>query len=207
MTAPATLPPDLHAVLKSQDAAPSQLSRLAALRALCEQASECLALALVGSFAQGKGDRLSDLDLAAFVKDGCEAEFLNKARRILDSEPILYQYGKLRLGEVAFHKYVYLDASSCEFHSFNENAAFELRPPFVAVWNPVGFLERLVVSEPPPRHEDFKPYPHGDDGLIWELYDCIKWLRRGRTSLAKDYLRKLAVAMESGNDQREPGAV
>jgi len=57
-------------------------------------------------------------------------------------------------------------------------------------------LQSLVVAEPPPRHEDFTPYPHGDVGLVWELYDCIKWLLRGRHQLAKDYLRKLVAAMD-----------
>jgi hypothetical protein len=207
MTTPAPLHPDLRATLETQGAAPSQLPRLAALRSLCEQSDECLALVLVGSFAQGKGDRLSDLDLAAFVKDGHESGFLRKARGILDAEPVLYQYGVSRPGEVAFQKYVYLDASSCEFHSFSEHATFRLRPPYVAVWNPVGYLEKLVVQELPPRHEDFIPYPHGDDGLIWELYDCIKWLRRGRASLAKDYLRKLVLAMNARSGQSDTSAV
>jgi hypothetical protein len=207
MTSPTTLPDDLHATLVTQGAAPSHLPRLAKLRALCEQSSECLALALVGSFAQGKGDRLSDLDLAAFVIDGHESEFLKKAQAILDEEPVLHHYGMVYTGEVAFQKYVYLDASSCEFHAFNEHADFKLRQPFLAVWNPVGHLETIVVQEPPPRHEDFTPYPHGDDGLIWELYDCIKWLRRGRTGLAKDYLRKLVAALDSGSPKGGSGVV
>jgi hypothetical protein len=41
------------------------------------------------------------------------------------------------------------------------------------------------------------PYPHGDDGLIWELVDCIKWLSRGRRPLAKDYLVKLAESIQA----------
>jgi hypothetical protein len=46
-----------------------------------------------------------------------------------------------------------------------------------------------------PTHEDFEPYPHGDDGLIWELVDCIKWIKRGRVELAKSYLRKLGAKL------------
>lgn len=200
MTEPAANIAALLAGLRSQDAAPSHLPRLAALQSLCEQSPRCLGLALVGSFAQGKGDRLSDLDLAAFVKEGGESDFLLEAREILERDPVLHQYGVTRTGDVAFRKYVYLDASSCEFHVFNEFASFRLRPPFWAVWDPTGHLETLVVQEPPPRHEDFKPYPHGDEGLIWELHDCIKWLRRGRTTLAKSYLSGLAAAMNRDNE-------
>ena len=124
-----------------------------------------------------------------------------QAREILERDPVLHQYGMTRTGEVAFRKYIYLDASSCEFHAFNEFASFKLRPPFWALWNPAGHLETRVVQEPPPRHEDFTPYSHGDEGLVWELYDCIKWLCRGRTSLAKTYLSSLAASINSGNGQ------
>jgi len=41
------------------------------------------------------------------------------------------------------------------------------------------------------RHEDFEAYQHGDAGLMWELFDCIKWIKRGRMELAKNYLQKL----------------
>ncbi|MBA3253746.1 MAG: hypothetical protein H0T67_05735 [Burkholderiaceae bacterium] len=57
--------------------------------------------------------------------------------------------------------------------------------------DPSDFLGTLEVEEPPPRHEDFEAYQHGDAGLMWELFDCIKWIKRGRMELAKNYLQKL----------------
>jgi predicted nucleotidyltransferase len=193
----------LLASLSSQGAAASHLPRLAALRVLCEESPECIAVALVGSFAQGRGDRISDLDLAAFVANDSEAEFMDRANEILARDELLNAYGEVRPGEVAFRKYVYLDFSSCEFHAFNMNTPFKLRPPYVAVWDPSDFLASLVVNEPPPRHETFEAFPHGTAGLIWELIDCVKWLQRGREQLAKDYLRKLVAAIDqseqSGN--------
>ncbi len=102
-----------------------------------------------------------------------------------------------------FRKYVYLDFSSCEIHAFGVPTTFKLRRPFVAVWDPGDFLSGLVTDEPPPRHEEFDAYPRGDAGLIWELVDCIKWIRRGRHQLTKDYLRKLVAALDR---QESPGA-
>lgn len=186
----------LTARLISQGAAESHLPRMAALRALCERSPHCLGLALVGSFAQGVGDRISDLDLAAIIADDREAEFLSQADEILGRGEVLNAYGQVRPGQVAFRKYVYLDFASCEFHAFNQRATFKLRRPYLSVWNPQGLLEKLEVDEEPPRHETFEPYPHGDPGLIWELVDCIKWLRRGRTTLAKTYLVNLARALQ-----------
>lgn len=182
--------------LAAQGAAPSLLPRLAGLRALCQASPHCLGLALVGSFAQGRGDRVSDLDLAAVVADGREAELLAQAEPILCSGEVLHSYSRQRTGEVAFRKVVYLDFSSCEFHAFSRRSAFRLRRPYLPVWNPHGLLQTIEIDEAPPRHETFEPYPHGDEGLIWELVDCIKWLRRGRHPLAKGYVQKLAAALQ-----------
>lgn len=184
-------------LLKSQGAAESHLARLAAIRSLCERSPHCLGLALVGSFGQGRGDRVSDLDLAAVVADDREAGFMDSADELLNTPDVLHAYGRHRPGEVAFRKYVYLDFSSCEFHAFKHRGPFRLRRPYVAVWDPADFLKTIVIDEPPPAHETFTPYPHGDDGLIWELMDCIKWLSRGRSQLAKTYLVKLGNAISA----------
>lgn len=189
----------LQARLTSQNAAPSHLSRLSDVRSLCERSSHCLGLALVGSFAQGSGDRISDLDLAAFVANGREAEFMAQAHEILGSSDVLNVYGQDRVGKFAFRKYVYLDFASCEFYAFSHLVPFKLRRPFLPVWDPHDYLETLVVAEEPPRHETFEPYPHGDDGLVWELVDCIKWLSRGRRPLAKSYLLRLAEALKANS--------
>ena len=189
--------PALQSLLVAQGAAASHLPRLARLRELCERSPHCLGLALVGSFAQGRGDRISDLDLAAFVADDRETEFLAQADAVLGGPEVLNVYGQVRPGQVAFRKYVYLDFSSCEFHAFHHRTSFRLRRPFVPVWDPNDSLARLVVDEAPPGHETFEPYPHGDEGLVWELVDCIKWLQRGRTPLAKSYLARLGQALDT----------
>jgi len=187
----------LQARLSSQEAAPSHLERLAALHQLCKASTHCLGLALVGSFAQGKGDRISDLDLVAFVADDREAEFMAQVDLMLGAKELVHAYGQTWPGRVAFRKYVYLDFSSCEFHAFNQAAPFRLRRPYLSVWDPHEFLKTLEVDEAPPQHESFEPYPHGDDALIWELFDCIKWLKRGRQTLAKTYIVKLANALRA----------
>lgn len=187
-----------------QGAAPSHLHRIASVQRLCEASPYCVGLALVGSFAQGCGDRISDLDLAAFVDEGRETEFLNQAREFLGGDAVLNEFGHARQGAHAFRKYVYLDFSSCELYAFSSRLPFKLYPPFIAVWDPTEFLQTLVVNEAPPSHESFKPYLGGDEALIWELVDCIKWLRRGRNNLAKNYLANLgrAIDLEHGEGEQ-----
>ena len=188
---------EVHATLARQGAAPAHHMRLDALHALCERSPHCLALVLVGSFAQGLGDRISDLDLVAFVDGQREAEFAHEADALIGREGVLNSYGQAQPGRFAFRKTVYLDFSSCEFHAFHPSVPFRLRRPYLALWDPHDHLRRLEVDEPPPPHETFEPYPHGDEGLVWELVDCIKWLQRGRTELAKRYLCTLGMKLAS----------
>lgn len=187
---------DLQATLASQGAPPSQLLRITGLRTLFETDPNCVAAALVGSFAQGRGDRISDLDLVAFTTHGKAHALIELAHIVLAREEILDHYQGDRGSEARFGKYVFLDCTSCELYAFNVPTKFRLREPYIPVWDPSGFLASCRVEGPPPRHEEFEAYQHGDEGLIWELFDCIKWLKRGRLELAKGYLLKLVAKIQ-----------
>lgn len=69
--------------------------------------------------------------------------------------------------------------------------------PYLPIWDPANLLASYVVDGEPIRHEDFAAYEYGDEGLIWELVDCIKWLCRGRNELAKNHIKKLAAKMNA----------
>ena len=183
--------PSILQILIEQHAPPSHLRRIEALCALSQRTPSCLGLALVGSYAKHLGDRISDLDLVAFFSDGTAEAYIEKAHRLLCSEEVVSAYsGNLRT-EGFFWKYVFLDFSSCELYALNQPATLKLHRPYLAIWDPNGFLATLEVEEPPPRHEEFDAYQHGDEGLLWELFDCVKWLKRGRIELTENYLRKL----------------
>jgi predicted nucleotidyltransferase len=189
--------PDLLRHLSAQGAPASQLRRLAGLRALCAADGRCLAAALVGSFAKGCGDRISDLDLVVFVAAGQAQQVLAAADALLRTGEVLDQFGGSHGEAGCFRKVVYLDFTSCELHVFDASAGFRLRRPYVAVWDPQDVLAQFVDEGEPVRHEDFEAYEYGDDGLLWELVDCIKWLKRGRAQLAKQHLRKLVAKIDA----------
>ncbi|MBT9504928.1 MAG: hypothetical protein IV092_27065 [Burkholderiaceae bacterium] len=131
----------------------------------------------------------------ALFNEGVADSYLIEANEILCSEERLYSYsGSLGAGG-GFCKYVFLDFSSCELYALNVPTSLKLRRPYLRIWDPVDLLLTLEAEGPPPRQEDFEAYQHGDDGLLWELFDCIKWLKRGRTELTKSYLRKLVARL------------
>jgi diamine N-acetyltransferase len=183
--------------LREQGAAPSQLRRIAQLQALFEGEASCAAAALLGSFAKGSGNRLSDLDVLVFTNRGNAASLLAAADRVLATEEVLDAYSGGPGGSRCFRKYVYLDFSSCELLVVDVDAPFRLFRPYLALWDPTGYLAGREVPGAAPQHESFEPYPHGDAGLIWELVDCIKWIKSGRVGLVKDYLGRLGAKLQS----------
>jgi predicted nucleotidyltransferase len=188
--------------LREQQAPESHLTRLRDLVALAENDPRVLAIFLVGSYAKGVGDRISDLDLVAIAAPGQMDSVLEAAHEVLGRAEVLNRfYGTHAAGGV-FWKLVYLDFSSVEFHVFEPDTKFQLKRPYLSVWDPTNRLQAYVVDGEPGRHEDFAGYEYGDEGLIWELVDCIKWLSRGRNELARNHIKKIATEIakrESGH--------
>ena len=188
--------------LREQRAPESHLTRLSNLIALAANEPRVLAIALVGSYAKGVGDRVSDLDLVAIAAPGQCISVLQAAHKVLSGAEVLNQFTGTHSADSAFWKLVYLDFSSVEFHVFESNTKFRLKRPYLSVWDPTNLLLAYVVEGEPIRHEDFAAYEHGDEGLIWELVDCIKWLSRGRGELTRHHLKKIVTEMakrESGH--------
>ncbi|MGN6827636.1 hypothetical protein [Paucibacter sp. M5-1] len=186
--------------LQAQGAPRSHIERLNGLTALAEGDSRWLAIVLVGSYAKGCGDRVSDLDLVAIAAPGQGAAVLQAAHQWLGRSEVLNQFGGRHASGGAFHKLVYLDFSSVECHVFEPGTTFRLKRPYLSVWDPQNLLAAYFADGEPIRPEDFAAYEYGDEGLIWELVDCIKWLSRGRSALAKTHIEKLAA--ELGKERR-----
>lgn len=181
--------------LRAQQAPASHRVRLTDLVALAGRDPRLQSMALVGSYAKGSGDRLSDLDLVAIAAPGESEAVLQAAQDLLGQAEVLNRFTGTHGAGGRFCKLVFLDFSSVEFHVFEPGTAFRLKRPWLSVWDPAQLLPAYEVDGEPIRHEDFAAYEHGDEGLIWELVDCIKWLSRGRHALARHHLRKLAAEM------------
>jgi predicted nucleotidyltransferase len=196
------LPPiSLLATLRKQGAPESHLRRVAELIKLAECEPALLAIFLVGSYARGNGDRVSDLDLVAMAEHGSAPLVLHAVREVLGRNEVLNEFTGTHPSGGSFAKLVYLDFSSVEFHVFEPGTAFRLKRPCLPVWDPRGLFPACVVDGEPIGHADFVAYEYGDKGLIWELVDCIKWLSRGRNELAKSHLAKLVAEIKKGESK------
>ncbi|BCL73459.1 hypothetical protein TUMSATVNIG1_54350 [Vibrio nigripulchritudo] len=181
------------------DLKPMNLSSLPIQTQLIEDAvcafepnQDALAAILVGSLAKGTGDRVSDADILVFTRHGfhrtCQAAF----DAFETGKDIFYQLEGNHSEKACFRKYLFGDMTSAEIHVLDESEAFPVCKPYQILFDKADIVPPRIVETPSPEHKDFPVYTNGDEGLIWELFDCIKWLSRGDNQLAKGYLKRLA---------------
>ncbi|KJZ22694.1 nucleotidyltransferase domain-containing protein [Tritonibacter mobilis] len=152
---------------------------------------EVVAIVLLGSLAKGAGDRVSDADLVVFTQDGFHMRASHCFETFEADKDIFYRL-EGENDQASFKKYIFTDLTSAEIHCIDTQTIFPLAHPHVVLMDKGNIVAGRLTDEAPPQHADFPVYTSGDDGLIWELFDCIKWLSRGNSDLAKGYLLKLA---------------
>ncbi|MCA3912547.1 nucleotidyltransferase domain-containing protein [Vibrio vulnificus] len=153
--------------------------------------NDVVAAVLLGSLAAGKGDRVSDADIIVFTKNSFHKS-TNKCFSVFECDKeIFYLLDGFHNDNAYFKKYIFNDLTSAEIHCLDLNESFSISKPFKVLFDKAGIIGQRVTDEPAPKHEDFPAYTSGDEGLTWELFDCIKWMSRGNYELAKNHLKKL----------------
>ncbi|WP_070971636.1 hypothetical protein [Vibrio sonorensis] len=167
----------------------SKLVRSACAAFVTEE--DVVAAVLLGSLAAGGGDRVSDADIIVFTKNG----FHKSAEKCFSAfeygKEIFYQLNGFHSDNAYFKKYIFNDLTSAEIHFLDLSESFGISKPFKVLFDKNGVVEQRLTDEPAPKHENFPAYTYGDEGLTWELFDCIKWISRGNHELAKNHLKKL----------------
>ena len=151
-----------------------------------------LAAVLLGSLAAGKGDRISDADILIFTQNGFHKIADLCFSNFEAGKEVFYCLEGFHNENAFFKKYIFNDLTSAEIHCLDANEPFNISKPFKVLFDKSGIVESRLTDEPAPKHEDFPAYTNGDKGLIWELFDCIKWLSRDNNELAKSHLKKLS---------------
>ncbi len=151
-----------------------------------------VAAVLLGSLAAGKGDRVSDADIIIFTRNNLHNNASSCFSNFEAGKDIFYCIDGFHNENAFFKKYIFNDLTSAEIHCLDISEPFEISKPYQVLFDKANVVEPRLTDEPAPKHEDFPVYTCGDKGLIWELFDCIKWLSRDNNELAKSYLKKLS---------------
>lgn len=151
---------------------------------------------VVGSLAKGKADRVSDVDLLLLTEPGFHKQGDELVRTIVGERPIFHCWQGRHEEVCSYWRFIFLDMSSIEIHILDRGAEFPLAKPYLPLFDKTSSLGALEVSDPAPSHWDFPAYMAEGDGLVWELFDCLKWAERGQRGLVRHHLRKLLAEMD-----------
>lgn len=83
-----------------------------------------------------------------------------------------------------------------------------LKPPYFEVVDRGGYFATRIADDNPIGRATAQPFVNGDAGLTWELFNCIKWLRRGEVEATAGYLQRLGVELgrRADGQQRKSNA-
>lgn len=154
---------------------------------------------IVGSFAKGYPDRLSDIDLVLFVE---EKDRTNAFNYITKAEPftVVHSFEGVHDEKNSYKKYIFDNYVSAEIHVMAKSYSFKLRKPYITLLDHDGFLDQITEEGNPPEHNEFSALSLGEDGLCWELHDMVKWWTRGKKELVKNHLKKIARKLEENDE-------
>tara|TARA_Y100001956_G_scaffold77901_1_gene88926 strand:- start:1200 stop:1766 length:567 start_codon:yes stop_codon:yes gene_type:complete len=181
------------------------LSALPLQRELVESAvtafqpqEDVIAAVLLGSLAGGRGDRVSDADIIVFTKNNFHTTDAQSCYEQFEyGKEIFYKLAGFHNDNACFKKYIFTDLTSAEIHCVDLAEEFSISKPFIVLFDKSNIVEGRLTDEPAPKHENFPVYTNGDEGLIWELFDCIKWASRDNHQLVKSYIKKLAHKLDT----------
>lgn len=179
-----------------------QRGLLRRLQAVLLADGRCLGAAVGGSLASGQADHLSDVDLVVYCTQGSARCLLSTLSQSAADRSVTYRLDGQHDPSSVYEKVILEDWSSYEIHVIEPSTRMRLRKPYVEVIDRGSYLATRVSNDKPIGRETLRPYDAGDAGLIWELFNCIKWLRRGHSRPASEYLQSLgsALAMHSARE-------
>ncbi|MGY3886001.1 hypothetical protein [Aeromonas aquatica] len=171
----------------------------ALIQAVIEQGEAHTAIeagVVVGSLAKGKADRVSDVDVLLLATPGFHKQGDALVHSIVGDRAVFHCWQGRHEEVCSYWRYIFLDMSSIEIHILDCGVGFPLAKPYLPLFDKTSCLPALEVGGPAPSHWDFPAYMAEGDGLVWELFDCLKWAERGQRGLVRHHLRKLLAEMD-----------
>jgi predicted nucleotidyltransferase len=177
-----------------------QIALLERVSVALQVSPECTGAAVLGSFAKGSADRVSDIDLVVFCAEGAANSLILTIEQQFTASNIFVKFDGLHDPKSPFKKVIFEDVTSIEFHVVSPYTELNLQQPFVEIVNRNRCLESRASSRLAPTEHDMTAYHSGDRFLAWEVFTCLKWLWRGDLKTAKRYLINLGRAIEASEE-------
>jgi hypothetical protein len=172
-----------------------QYELLRRLQTALSQDTRCLGAAVGGSLAENRGDQMSDVDLLVYCETGASAGLLRRLSEVAADKPVVYRLCGQHDGSSVYEKVILDDWSSYEIHVVEPSTRMRLAPPYLEVVDRANYLASRVDAQKQIGRGTVAPLSSGESGLMWELFNCMKWLRRGELDTTTQYLQALGNAL------------
>jgi hypothetical protein len=138
---------------------------------------------------------MSDVDLLVYCETGAAGDILQRLSEVAADRPVVHRLTGRHDASSVYEKVILDDWSSYELHVVEPSTRMRLAPPYLEVLDRSGYLASRVDALKQIGRSTVKPLSSGEDGLVWELFNCMKWLRRGEVDFATQYLQTLGNAL------------
>ncbi len=155
----------------------------------------CQAAALVGSLADGRGDRVWDVDLIVFAGNRQAGALAGRISGLFDADSIFFRMDGRYDDASVFVRLILFDFMSIEFHVFEPTTEFVLLQPWTPLLDKADVLDSRAGEGRSPGHDATQAFARGDAELAWELFNCVKRAARGDLAGTKAYIVELAAAI------------
>ncbi|MGS0757039.1 hypothetical protein ACVBEH_21870 [Roseateles sp. GG27B] len=135
------------------------------------------------------------MDLLIYCETGAAGDLLRKLSEVAADKPVVHRLSGQHDASSVYEKVILDDWSSYELHVVEPSTRMRLAPPYLELVNRSDYLSSRVDVEKQIGRGTVKPLSSGDDGLVWELFNCMKWLRRGEVDFATQYIQALGNAL------------
>jgi hypothetical protein len=134
---------------------------------------------------------MSDVDLIVYCRAGAAKAILKDLSEVAADIQVVHRLAGEHDANSVYEKVILQDWSSYEIHVIEPSTRMRLRLPYLEIINREGYLESRLSQDKPIGRATATPYVNGDAGLIWELFNCMKWLRRSEVEFTTRYLQLL----------------
>jgi len=134
---------------------------------------------------------MSDVDLLVYCETNAASDILKMLSEIAADLPVVHRLSGQHDSCSVYEKVILEDWSSYELHVVEPSTRMRLAPPYLEVLNHGDYLASRTDDQKPIGRSTAKPLSSGESGLVWELFNCIKWLRRGEVGFTTHYLQAL----------------
>ncbi len=153
---------------------------------------------LIGSFAKGSSDNLSDIDICFVVR----REYWDKANEQLkflgEREDLIYSDHSLHGSEGSFARFIFSNFTSTEVHFIAEESSFKLYDPYKILFDKcnsiIGFKSKDLA-----KSTSAKPaFSISEQEAAWDIFNLFKKAVRGDVDAVLDWAEILVGENRAG---------